>query len=150
MSSPWQRSWRQPSSRTSIRRCASSRACEPRPAPATAVDWEWSGPFDVMHDIAKLVLLSELNDAEGEAQVLRLYYGAEAVTPLHHARIRLWLLHTVSREALWCHAAASNPADDDFDYAGEAKRFAREFVDRLATEETALLMAEVAAALATL
>ncbi len=112
------------------------------------VDWEWSGPFDVMHDIAKLVLLSELNDAEGEARVLRLYYGAEAVTPLHHARIRLWLLHTVSREALWCHAAASNPADDDFDYAGEAKRFAREFADRLATEETALLMAEVEAALA--
>lgn len=110
------------------------------------IDWEWSGPFDIMHDIAKLVLLSEL-DAKGEAAVLRLYFGPEAVTPIHHARIRLWLLHTTSREALWCHAKALNPADDDYDYAGEAKRLARDFVDKLETDETASLMGKIEAAL---
>lgn len=115
---------------------------------ASLIDWEWSGPCDVMHDIAKLALLSEMN-TEDEKKVLRLYFGPEfeAKMPFYIARMRLWHLHTMSREALWCHAKSNNPADDDYDYVGEAKKIAQEFVEKLEKEETTSFMAEVEAAL---
>ena len=61
------------------------------------IDWEWAGPYDVMHDLAKLVLLCELDDA-GAAHVLSLYFRQRAVTPPYHCRMQPWFLHTTSRE----------------------------------------------------
>lgn len=109
------------------------------------IDWEWSGQFDAVHDLSKLVMLCELDDA-GEDEVLRLYFGG-AVTSLHRCRIKLWKLHTTSREALWCHAKSINPAVTDYDYTQEARSFAKKFADQLALPETLQLMVQLRAAL---
>ena len=46
-------------------------------------------------------LLCKLDEA-GVDEVLALYFGSDAVTPIHRCRMKLWHLHTTSREALWC------------------------------------------------
>ena len=66
---------------------------------AFLIDWEWAGVYDVVHDLSKLVLLCELDEADGD-EVLQLYFGAN-LTDVHRCRMKLWFLHTTSREALW-------------------------------------------------
>ena len=120
------------------------------------IDWEWSGPFDVVHDLSKLVLLCEL-DEFGADEVLELYFGAGNVTPLHRARMKLWFLHTISREALWCLAVVRSdrpvgegePGDPnpEYDYLKEGEQLAAKFLAKLAAPETAELMAQLTAAL---
>lgn len=114
------------------------------------IDWEWSGPFDVVHDLSKLVLLCELGEP-GENEVLELYFGRQAVTPIHRCRMKLWLLHTMSREALWCLAKAKSPIEQGvargYDYVKEGQQFAEEYAAKLELPETAALMAQLEAAL---
>lgn len=111
------------------------------------IDWEWSGPGDVMSELATMSTLCGLTDDQVET-VLELYFGTGDVTSVHRARERLWRMYRLTREAGWCHVKSrcSGWEVTGYDYVAEAVASARRFAEELNRPEVLEWMLEVSAA----